>query len=148
MGLRTRRDWPECMPSQAETPLRLSVGDEYRSGEPGFCFDTNDETESGQTPPTTKNGKQPLGQRGIRSGFRKRTLNVSLETTGYKSRSLSLTTEHCSNGRIMNARMSPFCGAHHETESLICLRVQRIEWESTNGIVSHRSVFEVSGTNA
>ena len=39
------------MPSQAETPLRLSVGDEYRGGEPGFCFDTNDETESGRTPP-------------------------------------------------------------------------------------------------
>ena len=58
----TRRERSECVPSQAETPLRLSAATTDWGGEPGFCFDTNDETESGQTPPKTGKGLWPAGE--------------------------------------------------------------------------------------
>ena len=70
MGLVTRRERSECVPSQAETPLRLSAATTNWGGEPGFCFDTNDETESGQTPPKT--GKGPVARGGNRSEFEDR----------------------------------------------------------------------------
>ena len=55
---------------------------------------------------------------------------------------LTSESEANSGTRVHECRRDLF-GAQRERESLIRLRLQRIEWESTNGIANRRVVFEL-----